>query len=341
MPEAPDISSDDERPPGDQPARRDVFEELAADGEIRSEVFDIARQVIERRVEMRSWLLYSLLVFGITLVLAGVTFFFHHNWQELSDLAKLGVVQAGIGVCLGGAVHMGLDSKPGRLLVVAAGVGVGIFLGVFGMIYQTWAGPWEWLISWTVLMAPLIVFSRSQGGWLVLGGVTTLTLLVSLRRHLGLGPSWAAMYPAAAAACAGAFWAGLRWWRQRGARWLQRFWSEYVWCVAVFGALVAADLIWYGAPSRHLPFLGLAAATPLLWMGRLRQSFDMGLAICAGGAWLVVTAFHVGRWLRDAGLGETGWALAMAVFFGVATALLVWGLRRLADRRDDEREEAR
>ena len=325
-------------PAGRERARRGLFERLAEEKVISTTTFGAARDIIERRETTANWLLHALLVFGIALILVGMWWLLVEHWSDLLGRNRLYIVIMGNLACLVTAIFLGVDSTPGRTLLVANAIGVGIFLAVFGDIYVAMDDDWLFLVAWTALMAPFIVVARSQFGWLVFAVVATLAALESMETGGLSGSNWAPAYPLVAALLASGFWTGLAWWRRRDVSWLDNFWSEYIWCAVVCVAVLSVEWTWYEAPMQHLPWLPIAVATALMWHRRLRHRFDMGLAGCTGLTWLGVSVIHVNLWLRDTALGENAQILAMAFFVMVATVGLVWSLRRLA-RRGEQRED--
>jgi len=98
-----------------------------------------------------------LLVLGAALLLAGVVFFFAWNWEGMSGALKLGVVELALIGCIAGITRPGL---PGQVFLLAASVLVGVFLAVFGQVYQTGADAWTLFALWAALIVPWTVAAR-------------------------------------------------------------------------------------------------------------------------------------------------------------------------------------
>ena len=148
-------------------AQLDVFEKLQADGDLSSDALERAHGLIEDSAWVATWFSRALLLFGTSLAVAGVVFFFAFNWDDLPALAKLGLVQVGFAAALAGATLKELESTTSRILLLVAGVLIGVFFAVFGQIYQTGADAWELFAIWGVLLTPLAVLARTQGGWVL------------------------------------------------------------------------------------------------------------------------------------------------------------------------------
>jgi uncharacterized membrane protein len=111
------------------------------------------------------WARRALLALGAGQFLAGVVFFFAYNWNDLSDLVKFAVVEAGLVIAAGGALLIGLDRAFGQVLLIAASVLTGVLLAVIGQVYQTGADVFELFVAWAVLILPWTLASRSAVHW--------------------------------------------------------------------------------------------------------------------------------------------------------------------------------
>jgi len=110
-----------------------------------------------------AWLL---LVLGTTMVLAGILFFFAYNWQEMTPFTKFAVLQAGLVITVVLACVKGLRTRTGRVFVIAASLLLGVFLAVFGQIYQTGADSYTLFVTWALLLLPWVLMLRFGALWL-------------------------------------------------------------------------------------------------------------------------------------------------------------------------------
>ena len=115
----------------------------------------------------RKWLSARLLWAGAGFVLAGVICFFAANWQHLGQMLKLGLPLAGILACGVGAWYKGVQTAAGQAFGFGAGVFVGVFLAVFGQVYQTGAFVYQLFGVWSLLLVPLAVLLRNKWFWLM------------------------------------------------------------------------------------------------------------------------------------------------------------------------------
>ena len=67
---------------------------------------------------------------------------------------KLGSVQLAIFGCLGAAYFQNLQQLPGKVLLLGASVLIGVFLAVFGQVYQTGADAYNLFTMWALLILP-------------------------------------------------------------------------------------------------------------------------------------------------------------------------------------------
>ncbi|MFW5966256.1 MAG: DUF2157 domain-containing protein, partial [Persicimonas sp.] len=296
------METDDDIPgegdPLEQSAKLSVLEALLLEGRLDESVYGHARSLFITRDDRRLWASRLLLFLGVAVGLAGVICFFAFNWDDLSGLAKLGIVQVGFVGCVVGATLTSIDSTTSRTLLVAAAVLIGVFLAVYGQTYQTGADPWELFVAWSALMTPLVILSRTQAGWAVFFGVATTGAVLLLEQRFAIHDE---QYIAlAVAALAAAIWAGLESWRTwRAPEWLGSLWSRYLYAVAALGAVALIELEaapWNNLddPLFGLPFVAILLATAVLLVVWRWHEFDLGVSVLTGLVWLVFILSHVG-----------------------------------------------
>jgi uncharacterized membrane protein len=151
----------------DRPAGRAVVRRLQAAGLLSPEARDAALRWLQPPADWWGWSSRGLLFIGSALVLSGVVFFFAHNWARLGPFMKLGIVEAGLAGCLAGAFFVGLDRPGGKILLLSASFLVGVFLAVYGQIYQTGADAWELFAGWAALILGFTLISRFAALWVM------------------------------------------------------------------------------------------------------------------------------------------------------------------------------
>jgi uncharacterized membrane protein len=125
---------------------------------------------------------------GTALLLAGAIYFIAYNWQEMGRFLKLGCSWGLILATLALAYLKGVDSVTGRTGVFAAVVLVGVFLAVFGQIYQTGADVYELFAGWALLSFGVALVSRFGPTWVL--WLVVANTGAALYFEQILNPSW-------------------------------------------------------------------------------------------------------------------------------------------------------
>jgi len=120
---------------------------------------------------------YTLLLLGTAFTLSGIFFFFAYNWDDLSRLAKFGLIEGAIVAMVALAFYQGLDRLVGQVALLGAAMLVGVLLVVYGQIYQTGADAYQLFLTWAGLIAGWVVISAFGPlwfSWLALGNITLI-----------------------------------------------------------------------------------------------------------------------------------------------------------------------
>lgn len=126
-----------------------------------------AKLLIDGAPNWLKWSTLLCLTLGVALTLAGIIYFFAYNWADLSKWAKFVLIQTGIIVSLIAASYISLDKLLGKILVLSAAVMVGVFMAVFGQIYQTGADAFDLFLYWSILILPWVLLANFLPLWLV------------------------------------------------------------------------------------------------------------------------------------------------------------------------------
>ncbi len=156
------------------PLTKQLVEELFAQEKISKEGRTHALDMIQPAGWWRLWLSRYLLAMGCILTLSGIIFFFAYNWAEMSAFAKFALIQGGILVCVGGAFAVSLKRFAGQMLLLAASILTGVFMAVFGQIYQTGADAYELFMMWSLLVFGWTVLSNFAFQWICWLTITNL-----------------------------------------------------------------------------------------------------------------------------------------------------------------------
>ncbi|WP_321338392.1 DUF2157 domain-containing protein [uncultured Cohaesibacter sp.] len=153
---------------------RHLLDELAQRGSISAQVRLESLNWLHPAHLWARWAMVMLMAFGTGLVLTGIVFFFAFNWTSIPDLAKLALIEAGIILTALGAWLLPGESLAGRLLLMAAAVLTGVFLAVFGQIYQTGADAWQLFALWAALITLWTLVGRFLPLWVLWLGLINL-----------------------------------------------------------------------------------------------------------------------------------------------------------------------
>jgi len=200
-----------------------------------------ALRIIAGPVLWWPWIDRALLFLGLTFSLVGVICFFAWNWGDLPGAAKLGLIQCGLAVCCGLAWWKGLETTAGRAAVLAASVFVGVFLAVFGQVYQTGADDWLLFAGWAGLILPWTLLARFEALWILWLGIVNVALVTCWMQTLSRDVDWQFFMLTLGLVNGVAL--GLKEQGQhRGLDWLQSDWSRHLLAVAMLVPLTCPVL---------------------------------------------------------------------------------------------------
>ncbi|MBI4777849.1 DUF2157 domain-containing protein [Candidatus Desantisbacteria bacterium] len=144
-----------------------IINKFSQDGLLNDDAFIAASRILRPISNWFSWARQMLFIFGNTLVLAGIIFFFAYNWSKMGRFFKFGLIESGIIVCIIGSYLQGRTQLTGKVLLLCASVMVGVLLAVYGQIYQTGADTFELFIGWAILIFGWVVISEFDALWLL------------------------------------------------------------------------------------------------------------------------------------------------------------------------------
>lgn len=269
-----------------------------------------------------------LLCLGGALLLAGTVFFIAYNWMTMPKALKLGGLQILILACAVAGWRLGLHRLVARALLFAACVLVGVYLAVFGQIYQTGADAYELFRAWALLILLWTVSSREPLHWLLLLAVTNLAIGLHWDQVVGL--DWGTHYSIWLLLALLQFLglAGLELGRELRHFWLDQVWPRWVLVPVLLFQLCAPGSIIifddnYERPYAWLVLLSLVAAILGGYRYYRHVGRDLFALTCVGAAtaWIVfvfalklLEEFHEDCWV---------W-----LFLGVLAIVLLGGLVR-------------
>ena len=152
--------------PLDRPASIPVLRRLLEANVISPAEEHAMEAQVRRELPWKAWLDRNLLCLGVVLILSGIGYFFAHNWNHLTDNDKLGLSGGAVFLALIIGTWVGLENFVGKLLLLAASALVGVFLAVFGQVYQTGAENYELFTGWALLIVPWVALGRFMPLWI-------------------------------------------------------------------------------------------------------------------------------------------------------------------------------
>ncbi|MFB6350830.1 MAG: DUF2157 domain-containing protein, partial [Bradymonadaceae bacterium] len=270
--------SDESTTSDEVPVTLSLLEQLEREGLLSETAARRARAIHRTASGGWAWFDRTLLGLGATLFVVGLGFLIAFNWHALPKFGKLGLVQAGIAVCLVTAGLRGLDSNLGNAAVIAGSMLVGVYLAVFGQIYQTGADPWELFAGWAALITGFALLARSQLLWVAWSLLIDLALILFGGQVLTVDvhpPVIALSLAASLGAVNGGLLAAREWRRaSRDPAWLRARWPRWLLgtvtlVILAAGAAAFGSAVIFGEiMDDHALQIVLAGSTAtILWVG--------------------------------------------------------------------------
>ena len=279
------------------PATRQQVSRLYFAGLLDREARLYAFELLNPRRLWTVWASRLLLVLGAALILAGIIFFFAANWNSIERLVKLGGIEVGLVLCLAGAWLYGLDRLSGKVLLLGAGVLVGVFLAVFGQEYQTGADAWDLFARWSALIFGWVLLARFVPLWGVWLVVTNVAVALFVTQN-GIFRGDAEINLAAIhAVLNGVVLVARELACSRGVSWLQDQWTRLLLVFAVLYALlipVLESIFDYEQEYVFSLLIGLAGGAFFYWFYRFRTR-DMWCFSAACLFWALIVEVCVAR----------------------------------------------
>jgi uncharacterized membrane protein len=151
-----------------------MLRRLLTDGVLLADEESRMEQAVRRQLPWQAWTDRGLLGIGAALILSGVVYFFAHNWDHLTNPEKLALAAGAVFVSFLGAAWRGFEDLMGKSLLFATSALVGVFIAVFGQVYQTGADSYQLFTAWALLIFPWVVLGRFVPLWVLWLGVLDL-----------------------------------------------------------------------------------------------------------------------------------------------------------------------
>jgi hypothetical protein len=187
-----------------------------------------------------AWASRQLLVLGTLFILAGIICFFAFNWVKIPPYMKLASIQIALFGCLGGAYFYGLQHSLGKMLLLSASVLIGVFLAVFGQIYQTGADAYTLFMMWAILMLPFVLISEFAAQWGVWIAVCNISMLIYWSTYFIFFENsdrltYIALFNIV-------FWGLREYFSEKGISWLQSRWTRYLLIITILSFMMTPTI---------------------------------------------------------------------------------------------------
>lgn len=160
------------------PVTQKLIDSLYSHRKITFEARNHIRTLFTADKQWGMWVSHLLLTMGVTLLFTGIIFFFAFNWASLNSISKFATIQAGMISCLFGAAFYSLQRLEGQACLLGGSILTGVFLAVFGQVYQTGADSYQLFMMWSLAIAGWTFLSKSAAQWLLLLVITKFAIVL-------------------------------------------------------------------------------------------------------------------------------------------------------------------
>ncbi len=151
---------------------------LVRGGELPGKSYVNALMFFRNTKAWHGWALRALLALGAGHLLAGIIFFFAYTWNDLSDFIKFAMVQGGMVVSALVWIGLKFDRPIAQAFGICLTVLIGVFMAVYGQVFQTPSAIYTPFTMWAFLSLPFAAVSRSLAHftvWLIVACVAFLS----------------------------------------------------------------------------------------------------------------------------------------------------------------------
>jgi uncharacterized membrane protein len=270
---------------------------------------------------LAAWLPRGVAVLAAALGGLGIVFWIAANWQTLGTFGRFALLEGFVVAMCAGALWRPAARAPLGLLALLA---IGGLFAYFGQTYQTGADPWQLFAVWAALALPLCIAARSDVLWAPWALVVMTG--VSLWTHAHTGHRWRVepddllvhLFGWGAALVLVAVLSAPFRHRTGAGVWALR--TAIALAVTMIATTATGGLVGQRAGLHYA--LGLAVLAGGAWMLSRPESFDVfGLSAIALGLDALLVGGLAYVLLRNASHSDA-WILALLVVGGVAAALM-------------------
>lgn len=170
----------------EESAAPEVIESLYRTGLLSQQGREVGMDLLYPNKQWGHWIGNLLLILGWVFILSGIIYFFAFNWHKMSSAYKFSSIQVLILVCLAGAWAHSIDNLKGKLFLTGGCVLIGVFLAVFGQIYQTGADSYLLFLGWAAIIAPFVIISQFAPLWAIWLLLINITVVLFWEQGLSI-----------------------------------------------------------------------------------------------------------------------------------------------------------
>jgi uncharacterized membrane protein len=320
-------------------ADRRLVEELYSHGKITREAKEYSLNLLYPNSQWGLWISRLLLTIGAVLVLSGIIYFFAFNWAKITPAVKLSSIQFGIIGCLIGAYIYSLQRISGQVLLLSGSVLVGVFMAVFGQIYQTGADAYQLFMMLSLFTLGWTLISNFAAQW-IFWLVITNTFIVLWWQQAALPTKEMEFMIFTYMAILNGTALALREYCsvEKAYEWLESRWTRVVLTIASLLIMMIPVVVWILEPSRATEsiilsgVIGLAGhgAVYFFYRHKLPDMWSLAATVLSG---CIITEFLIFKlmlgerfWRADAGMYLTMGLMTLGIF----TAAIIY-LRKVSE----------
>ena len=233
------------------PANRRLVEALYSHGKITREAREYALNLLYPHNQWGLWLSQLLLTIGAALVLSGIIYFFAFNWTKMPPAVKLSSIEVGIVGCLIGACFYSLQRMSGQVLLLSGSVLVGVFMAVFGQIYQTGVDAYQLFMMWSLLTFGWTLVSNFAAQWIFWLLITNIFVVLWWQQAALPTEEMAFMIFTYTAILNGAALALREYFAvEKAYEWLEARWTRVLLTTVTLSIMLIPIVVWIIEPSR-------------------------------------------------------------------------------------------
>ena len=278
-------------------------------------------------VQWHHFLSRVFLLFGLTLLIAAVSYFVAYNWDAMGRFAKIALLEIAVVVAALAAARFAAEGLASRAALMAAVLLTGPLLAFIGQTYQTGADTYELFRAWALLALPWVWLARWRVlwcAWLLIANVSVGLYFSELRSPL-LGAAFNHHGVLALAVFNGAFLVCMEWWgqvRMVGAgRSVERLALALLLCAAVF---LYFHFLLESSKREIWALLIPGAVLIAVWCWyRLKRVDLLALALWAFAA-IAVAATTVAKLMAEGSAGSLAWLLTGMTVIGLSAGAATW-----------------